>query len=100
MDDHPPVKLSALFIHIVGRLDALDTRMEEHDQEAHRREDSFRRAMRKSDYWRMASTLFKWFWLLFTQLSTVFIASYVAFEHSSYVEKVASFLHRLIGLMP
>ena len=98
--DQPPVKLSALLVYVAGRLEALDKRMEEHDLEAHRREDSFRRALRKSDYTKIAMTALKSTWLFSTQLSTVFIASYVAFEHSWYIQKLAAFFHRLTGLMP
>jgi len=92
-------KLTAerLLIYLIGRLDEHERNLDQVHQVAVSMHMEMREIDKRSNFLMIAGAVLKAGWTFAAQFSTVFIASYVAFEHSWYVEKIGSWIHRILS---
>ena len=92
-DDSPKISNRALFIHMVGSLENLHTKI---DSAVEQR----RRADRHVHLWHILSLCLAWSGKVATQVSTMFIAGYVAVEHTWYVDKLGGWIMQIFHWKP
>lgn len=94
MKEIPPHWTAREYLHhIIDRLETL-----EEIQEAVDRVSELQREMGREHRWfHMIGAVLKWGGTVSTQLSTIFIAGYVAVEHSRYVAWIVNEVKSLFG---
>jgi GTP1/Obg family GTP-binding protein len=97
MDEHPPVSQLHILVYVARRLDALEALHKDQadDIESLRRDSTVKSRM---SLLHIIVEFLRWSGVVSTQVSTVFIAGYVAIEHSWYVTKITKFVTALLGI--
>jgi hypothetical protein len=107
MDPRPKITAEHLIKYMVGRIDLVDARLEAQSkrmEEIHIAAQNVGHEVRQSSMRRdvlgVVGSFLRWSGIVSSQVSTIFIASYVAFEHSWYVAKIVGWLTRMLAWHP
>lgn len=92
-EERPPIKLGHLLVYIAGRLEAIEESQRKL-QNSHDRASIERRV----GLVHLLVEFLRWSGTVTSQISTIFIAGYVAIEHNWYVTKIVTWFSSILGL--
>ena len=84
--ERPKLSAEHLIKYMVGRLDEIDAKLDRHHT-----------ISRRVDFLHLVWAALRWSGTVSSQISTIFIASYVAFEHSWYVAKIGMWITKILS---
>ena len=96
MTDEPPkVSHEHLMVYLIGRMDEHDQNIKAVHFATVRNGVQLRKFGFQTSVMSVLIEVFRGVFTFSAQISTVFLASYVAFEHTWYVEKIGKWLHQI-----